>query len=621
VHATGSGQGQAITEIPAEARETGDEQSIDEADGPVGTRERVMRALVENRDRVTATVALSALMLVVVATNLLWVRNHRRGLPFDIDEAGYLQRALRDGDALSHGGLSGLWDAFRIHDPQAPLLPITAGVLHDVTGVGPTGMIAGEQIFVIVAVVGAFLIARLLGAGLLAALIAAACVAALPGVVDGGRGFGFGVPAAAFMTATLAGQLAAGEFRRLRLAVVWGVFLGLATLTRTVMLALLPALVVAAIVRLLLTRAGLRQWANLVAGGLVALLVAGSWYSATWRPVWDYLTGYGYGSQAAGYGPGHSVLSWRWWTFRLENAAQNDVYLPLSLAGVVCLVVAASRLAHADRSWTRQPRQIATRFLSSGWGTLTIVLLIDYVVLSSTRNIGLHFELPLVPATAALLVSAASRSGRSGRLIALSVAAAAATFALVSANGLLPGGPESKPLTIGPFSMTEYDDRGPLLYYATLFVPGAASGSSSVLRQWERTDHLLADTLLAEGAQRGRPAPVVFFAVQNPFVNTNTLALRAQQRGISLPIGLLVSPKVAGESLAAQLVDARRGVPNVLILGQPSRNPRAAAFSPLQAKDMPAVRRAARTVGFERTSTLTMPDGRIMELWWRKGQT
>src|SRR5882724_11663301 len=136
----------------------GDEQSIDEPDGPVGTRGRVTQALVANRDRVTATVALSALMLVVVASNLLWVRNHRRGLPFDIDEAGYLQRALRDGDALGHGGLSGLWDAFRIHDPQAPLLPITAGVLHEITGVGPTGMIAGEQVFVIIAVVGAFLI-------------------------------------------------------------------------------------------------------------------------------------------------------------------------------------------------------------------------------------------------------------------------------------------------------------------------------------------------------------------------------------------------------------------------------------------------------------------------------
>jgi hypothetical protein len=617
VHATGSGQGQAITEIPAEARETGDEQSIDEADEPAGTRERVMRALVANRDRVTATVALSALMLVVVATNLLWVRNHRRGLPFDIDEAGYLQRALRDGDALSHGGLSGLWDAFRIHDPQAPLLPITAGVLHDVTGVGPTGMIAGEQVFVIIAVVGAFLIARLLGAGLLAALIAAACVAALPGVVDGGRGFGFGVPAAAFMTATLAGQLAAGEFRRLRLAVVWGVFLGLATLTRTVMLALLPALVVAAIVRLILTRAGLRQWANLLAGGLVALLVAGSWYSATWRPVWDYLTGYGYGSQAAGYGRGRSVLSWEWWTYRLTHAANTDIFLPLSIAGVVCIAVAASRMARGDRSWTRQPLHATAQFLSSGWGTLTLVLTVDYVILSSTQNIGSHFELPLLPAVAALVISAASLSNRSGRMVALSIAAAAAAFSFGATNGLLPGGPQRKHVTFGRFDMIAYDDRGPLLYYSTLFLPGSSGSSEQVLRKWERSDHLVADTLLADAARRGKPAPVVFFAVQDPFVNTNTLALRAQQRGISLPIGLLVPPKEAGESFAAQLQDPARGVPDAIFIGPPSSNAASAAFSPTGTTDVARVRAAARTDGFAKIDAIRLPDGRSMELWWR----
>src|SRR5882724_2501612 len=128
----------------------GDEQSIDEPDGPVGTRGRVTQALVANRDRVTATVALSALLLVVVATNLLWVRNHRRGLPFDIDEAGYLQRALRDGDAFRHGGLSGLWHTFRLPDPQAPLLPIAAALVRHLTNAGPVGLIASEQLFVVI---------------------------------------------------------------------------------------------------------------------------------------------------------------------------------------------------------------------------------------------------------------------------------------------------------------------------------------------------------------------------------------------------------------------------------------------------------------------------------------
>jgi hypothetical protein len=491
-------------------------------------------------------------------------------------------------------------------------------VLHHVTGVGPTGMIASEQLFVVIAVVGAFLIARLLGAQLIPALIAAACVSALPAVIDGGRGFGFAVPAAAFMTAALACQLGAAEFRRLWRALVWGVVVGLAALTRTVMLALLPALVLAAIVRLVLIRAGVRQWANLAAGGLVALLVACSWYSATWRPVWDYLTGYGYGTQAASYGQGRSVFTVGWWTYRLDHAANRDVFFPLALAGAVCLAVIASRMIRRDISWVREPRGLVVRHLSSGWGTMTIVLATDYIVLSSTQNAGLHFELPLIPPLVALLVSAASLSSRTGCRIALSVATAAAAFSFAAANGLLPGGPKAALIGIGHFHMTEYDDRGPLVKYSTSFLPPSSSSSRSALRAWERSDHLFADTVLAEGARRGIPTPVVFFAVQYPFVNTNTLALRAQQRGVSLPIGLLVSSKLAGESLAAQLADGRRGTPSLLIVGPPLPNANAAAFSPLNAKEMPAARAAARTDGFEKSSTITLPDGRIMELWWRE---
>jgi hypothetical protein len=233
----------------------------------------------------------------------------------------------------------------------------------------------------------------------------------------------------------------------------------------------------------------------------------------------------------------------------------------------------------------------------------------------------LYFELPLIPALAALLVSAASLSGRTGRLIALSIASAAAAFSFVAANGLLLGGPHAKLVGVGRLHMTAFDDRGPLVKYSTSLLPRSSPSSRSALRAWERSDRLFADTVLADGARRGTPAPVVFFAVQYPFVNTNTLALRAQQRGISLPIGLLVSPKIAGEPLAAQLVDPRRGLPSLLILGPPSPNAAAAAFSPIQANDMPAARAAARSDGFEKSNSITLPDGRIMELWWRKGQT
>ena len=40
------------------------------------------------------------------------------------------------------------------------MLPISAGVLHRITGVGPTGLIAGEQIFVVMTLVGSTFCSR-----------------------------------------------------------------------------------------------------------------------------------------------------------------------------------------------------------------------------------------------------------------------------------------------------------------------------------------------------------------------------------------------------------------------------------------------------------------------------
>jgi hypothetical protein len=563
---------------------------------------------------VIAFVALCALSALMVLVNLLWIYDHRRGLPFDIDEAGYLHRAIRDADALGDGGLSGLWHAFRLPDPQAPLLPITAGVLREVTHAGPVGLIAAQQLFVVALIFATFALARQLGAGIAPALVAAACAAALPGVIDGGRAFGFALPATALMTATLAAQLAAREFDRPERALVWGLLLGLTTMTRTLMLALLAAVVAAALIRLFLARARPRQWASFGLGLVVAALVASTWYTATWHLVWDYLTSYGYGVHAEDYGPPRPFLSWARWTFRTVHLVNTEVYAPLTIAALVCAAAAASRLVRRP-TWLEHPRAVAAGFLRSGWGTVTFVIVVDYALLSSTRNVGSHFELPLLPACSALLVSAAATSGRIARAVALTAAAGAAAFSLVAAEGLLSGPPVRIGVKLGPFAAVAYDDRGPLVSYSTGFLPTTAAGTEPLLRRWQRSNVALANTLLEEAAKRGKPTPVVFFAVQDPFVNTNSLGLLAQERGISLPIGLLLPPEQAGESFAAQLQDPARGVPDVMIVGPASANEAAERFAP--PVQMAAVRKAAKLAGFRKSGNVVLPDGRDMQLWWR----
>jgi hypothetical protein len=170
-------------------------------------------------------------------------------------------------------------------------------------------------------------------------------------------------------------------------------------------------------------------------------------------------------------------------------------------------------------------------------------------------------------------------------------------------------------LKVGPFAAVAYDDRGPLILYSRRFLPAAVAGTEPLLRRWQEINVMLADTLFKQAAKRGEPSPVVFFALQDPFVNTNSLALLAQERGRPLPIGVLVPPaQVGGESLAAQLQDPARGVPDVLLIAPASKLAPEPFTPPLNTA---AVRKAAKFNGFRKSGGVTFPDGRDLQLWWR----
>src|SRR5664280_830399 len=226
-----------------------------------------------------SVVPLVVLIGTAVAVNLWWIDTYRRGLPFDIDEAGYLQRALTDASFLTTGGLGGFLGHLHNPDPYAPLLPAFAAVVHWMTGVGPIGLIATQQFFYVVLLVATWCIARRLG-GRMQALAATAVVAAVPGIFEASRTFEFALVAGSMLTAALATQLWAGRFDRLWPVMAWGVVLGLAALSRTMILGLLPGLLVALGVRLWSVGLNRRRVGNALLGLGVALVVAWGWYSA-----------------------------------------------------------------------------------------------------------------------------------------------------------------------------------------------------------------------------------------------------------------------------------------------------------------------------------------------------
>ena len=577
--------------------------------------------------------ALAALLVITVPVNLWWVAAHRSGLPFDIDEAGYLQRAFRDADALHTGGLGALWSTVRLPDPQAPLLTVVAGVFRWATGAGTYHMFAVQQLFYVLVILSTYWGARRL-ADRNWSLLAAVMVAAVPGVVDSSRAFNFALPAAAMLTATLVVQLRTDAFRSLAMSALWGVLLGLSALARTVSLSLLPPLILAAVLSVALSRPRRRQALNLGAGVLLSLLVAGSWYSATWRPVLQYLTGYGYGTEASHYGAARSVLSLGWWTFRLNRAVNTEVFAPLALAVALCFLVGLG-------TWWRRRRgrpgddppgghpagrvaEATGRYLRDPSATIWIFVIGGFLVLSSSQNAGSMFELPLIPAVVILATSVASRSIRRARpwVGAACMIAAVASFAGMTA-AIPDVSTSALDVSVGPVHLTAFDGRGTILNYASSTggactprscdTSGTMTGEDAYLRAWLPPSRDMAEFLRGYAAAHGCD-PVVFFAVQDPLFNTNTVDL-AYQLAYSddLPTGLLKTRAEAGETPFRQLEDPARGLPNLVIIGPTSRYSR--AFSPLVGQG--AGLAALREDGFGPVGGLPLPDGRVMSVWWK----
>ena len=574
--------------------------------------------------------AVVAVMLVVtVSVNLWWVATHRRGLPYDIDEAGYLQRAVRDADALHSGGALSLWSTVRLPDPQAPLLTVVASIFHWVTGTGVLSMFAVQQIFYVVLVVATYLGSRRLMSRNWS-VVAAVMVAGLPGVVIASRSFFFALPAAAMMTATLVAELYSDSFRSRWLSALWGLFLGLSALSRTVVLALVPALIAPALVVLVLSRSRGRQLTNVGLGLAVALVVAGSWYSATWHEVLHYLTGFGYGTEAGQYGAGRSIVSFAWWSNRLDLALNAEVFAPMALALALCFVAGL-----LGRRRHRRPGRIddgpsvvaegpVRRALQRRDAPLWLFVGLGYFALSTSQNSGSMFELPLLPATCILASSVASKAPRRARAFVAAACVIAAVVSFASASNAIPGLPQrSVVASAGPIHVVAFDDRGHLLDYASgtgggcrLGGPcdrsGTMPGESTYLRRWIAPSERMA-SILHDVATEHDCDPVVYFSVQDPLFNTNTVDLSYQLAyAKALPTGVFKARRDIGESPLHELNDPAAGQPNLVITGPVS--PVSPRFSPLVGER--AGVGALREDGFAPVGRLGLPDGRTMRVWW-----
>jgi len=585
--------------------------------------------------RPNAPVGLLAVVVIVnVAVGIWWIGRWRVGWPFDIDEAGYLQMALADGVKIDSGLPGSIVSIIHTSNPQAPLLPAFAGLVEAATHLSAAWLIASLQIFLVMAAGATYLCARRCMSGWWA-FVAASLVAVAPGLVWASRSFYFALPAGALFMAAIVAELWAGHFDSIARSIVWGMLMGLAALTRSMVLGLLPGLVLAAELRVLVgpSRNRRKAFVNCLIGIGTALLVAGSWYSDSWRNVLDYLTQYGYGSKAAEYGSQHSVLSWSWWTFRLDNIVQSDLFLPITIALALPISVGLVMVIWRVLRYKRVGIGLGLiskvqLFVAGDLGTMIVVFLWGYLILSSTRNVGSGFEVPLVPVGVVLCVSVAARLPRVARVASSVCMLGAAVVAFADQATLLPGGVyDTTTVSIGSLSVPVFDARGVLLSYASAFLTRSCPGlvvcsprlngaGRASLKAWVAASKRMATLVETDAARHERPA-VVFFAMQDPFVNTNTVGLYAQEKyGASLAVGLLRPPVEVHMSFAEQLNDPLLGQPDLVVTGPPARTAGARAFSPLP-NDRSAIV-ALRRDGFIPDGSVMLPDGRKMVVWWRE---
>jgi hypothetical protein len=364
---------------------------------PLGSGEAPLKAQPGAVQRITAArVALAAILVGSTAFLIYaWRAQHPSGL-MSIDDSTFSMLAILDWRAFTQHGLGGLFTAMTTNGANAPLVPLLASPLT--AGNAMTSATVLVQIpFMWLLVISSNSIYRRV-TGPQAALIGTVATAFLPGVLMYSRLLHFAVPLTAVLTAALAALLASRSLTSWRWTLAFGALMGLALLTRTIAVALVPGLVVAAVV-LAVRRSPLRVWVpNLALGVAAAAVVAGPWYLANFSAVWGYLTANGYDATSPFY------VQTPPWMMRLAQIVGQDVFIPLFAVGIVVVGVSLVRFLFRRGTMTTAP--LAT--IAALAGTAGCY----FIALASSHNGGTAFTLPLAPLLVALVLYVANHLGR-----------------------------------------------------------------------------------------------------------------------------------------------------------------------------------------------------------------
>jgi 4-amino-4-deoxy-L-arabinose transferase-like glycosyltransferase len=554
-------------------------------------------------------------LVAIVAMDVWWVATYRHDQPLTIDEAGYIAFALMDHFALQGGGLHALWDTVNSQAPYAPLVPAVtslayvfkAGVLE------AFGVLIG---FLVLLTFASYGIGERLAGPRLGAL-AALVVATLPGAFLFVREYVFALPAAALLSCAVYALLRSDGLRLRRWAIACGAALGLMLLARTMTIAFVPALFVAGIVGILVrgkyaaNPAGQlrRRFLNLGLVAVAGFAVAAPWYIRNLQTVFDYLTSFGYGAQSAYYGPNHSLLSWARWHDVANRMTLTDLLVPLAvLILLALLVVAATAIRRIIRAEDR--RGAAIELLGSDAFSVAIVVACSYVALTSSRNGGEGFTIPIAVLLPPLSVIALRHLRAAVVVPSLAILALVVGLNVASNTDLSESLAKRRFVSVPAFGSLPWINGTPQVVRAIREQdPGPSTRFVDRDRGWQEANSRLASYVL-HLSEEGAQMPVAF-ASRNRALNTSTLLLAGMldhRTGIWLA-QLIAEPNDTVATYYRELSSPEFGTPGILV----TMSENADDIAPLVTQSYAET--AARHLGFHRVRTMTLPDGRLLRVW------
>ncbi len=561
--------------------------------------ERLVRRV---REPLLVVLALAAFALI----GARWIWDFRLGLPMHIDEAGYTTFSLLHYEALESGGLDSWLDSVMGPSVFAPLLPGTTSLAYTIAGVHRGLGLFVALAYGCIALLASYGLGRAV-AGRAGGWLSLAVAAATPVLISYSRSFNFAIAAAA-ATAVMLWALARSDRW---LSPGWSALAGLGlaamVLARTMTVAFVPALVVAAVIAVAVGPRRLRRAGNVLLSGAVALVVAGPWYHRNGEAVYDYLNTFAYGDRSTEFGGDESLLSPRSWQHMLEHILLGNIGLPLTLVTVGCvalLVVASARTPGTDRPrvlrWLSSP--LLPSFLFVAWAI---------VILTTTGNkdSGTGFLAPLVPACAALVAAAVVR--QSGWVRTASAAAVVATLLLNTAASVGTANPlaDGQEVDLGPLGpATLVDGTGAVPRYIYRGMQDPPVHRSQPLPRQQQLAYVAASRRLAAALD---PNELTVFGFRHRLVNVNTVQLEQVLAGRQqLPV-TQVSPidTPDAESMTAWL----EPLPACELLLSEGES-----FELRPVTDQDALQQAARTAGYAPTDqSWRLPDGRVVTRWHR----